>query len=90
MTTSSKKVPAHASWKEGLSFEEIGKRLGVATATAQVYVIDTIVLYDGGDLGECQKLLEDMCVGKNDFSKVANLFSGNGAVTLREIKDSTF
>lgn len=59
LATSSKKRSAFMYWCAGDSFAEIGSKLSVAKATAQVYVIDIIA--DGkGSENDRLKVLMDM------------------------------
>ena len=65
----------------------MAKSLSVAEATAQVYVIDTIVQGKGGE-ADYRRLLQEMDIGNRSFGMVTQLFSQSG-LTLREIRETT-
>lgn len=72
-------------WCAGDSFNEVARKLSVAEATAQVYVID--LLADGfGNDNNRVKALHDMEVTKQSFDAVSMQTRKSG-ITLREIKE---
>ena len=87
LTTSNKKLTAYIKWSGGETFENVAKSLSVAEATAQVYVIDTIVQGKGGE-ADYRRLLQEMDIGNRSFGMVTQFFSQSG-LTLREIREST-
>ena len=87
LTTSNKKLTAYIKWSDGETFENVAKSLSVAEATAQVYVIDTIVQGKGGE-ADYRRLLQEMDIGNRSFGMVTQLFSQSG-LTLREIRETT-
>lgn len=74
-------------WKSSQAFDEIAKGLGVATATAQVFVIDILAQGRAED-SACAKVLRDLHIGNSEFSDVERFLTKPGC-SLREIRDKT-
>lgn len=87
ITTSHKKTVAYKHWKAGMDFPQIASRIGVAEATAEVYVIDCFC--EGHEnLSDSKKLLQDLEVDEGKFRSIATEACKDG-ITLRQIRDKT-
>lgn len=82
-----KKHTAFYHWQNGDSFAQIAKKLGVAEATAEIYVIDLIA----GGLGgkeEHSRLLTELEIPHAAFEEVEGKLTQSG-ITLRQIFEET-
>ena len=82
-----KKHTAFHYWQNGDSFNQIAKKLGVAEATAEIYVIDMIA----GRLGskeEHSRLVTELEIPHAAFEEVEGKLTQSG-ITLRQIFEET-
>ena len=86
-SASPKKINAHMLWKSGQSFDAMSEELRVATATAEVYVIDILAQGRAEDT-DCRKILLDLKVSKPAFYAIKCQMTKPGC-SLREIRDET-
>lgn len=82
-----KKHTAFHQWQNGDSFNQIAKKLGVAEATAEIYVIDLIASGLGGK-EEHSRLLTELEVPDAAFEEVEEKLT-QSRTTLRQIFEET-
>ncbi|CAH3195099.1 unnamed protein product, partial [Porites evermanni] len=81
------KTSAFEIWKCGEPFEMIARRLRVAEATVEIYVIDSIALGQGNET-LYGRMLGELDINQEKFEVVKESLT-KSAVTLREIRDLT-